>query len=533
MRADTCFPCQESPRRCFLSSKGHDKRISCSPEGNIFVSENRQAWEEWYILETSDGMVRLKSCAHGKYLLLDSCGYTSTCDNAFEEQCLLKFEKVSAGLSSYTITSHNAYDKYLCCRRNGDVSGLKDADMCPSDQKEWDIEILSGELCFISSPTQDKRLSCHPWNGKLSLSSNWKGWEVWRFIEAGDGHVRISNWTHTNNFLCSDSNGNVWTTDFHRGDWQLWDVERTPNGSDGVVLKSVSHGRFLKAGSEDSPIGTSDIFNGDCNTWQTDAGNSHEFYLTSVHCDKRIGSSTDIVYGTQNRKGWEVWVMEKESNGLISLRSKDHGKRLGSDSKGNVYVTDEANESEFWKLEMLCEDGICIKSAKHDRFLSCSENDCISAIESAHNPSVTWFLEPCLPATITGNKMRNLAIGGSIAIASMVATPFAVMGIVAGLGFGTGGIAAGSAGAAMMSAEAVASGGMIAVGGTVATLQSIGAAGLGIAGTSAAVGAGAVVGASAIGISATVPSGGPSSSVEKSVVIRPFDHRPICNWRSW
>lgn len=478
-------------------------------------------------------MVRLKSCTHGKYLFVNPRGYTSSCENPFEEHCLLKFEKHSSGRSSYTITCHNGSDKYLCCRDNGDVSGLMDTDTYHSGQEVWDIELLSGELCFISSPVLNKRLSCHPWGGKLSLCSNWKGWEVWRFIEAGDGHVRISNWTHTNKFLCSDNNGNVWTTDNHRGDWELWDVERAPDGSDGVVIKSVSHDRFLEAAPKGSPIGTSEGFKGYSTTWHTDAGNSREFYINSVQYDKRIGSSTDGVYSTQNRKGWEVWIMEKETNGLISLRSKDHGKTLGSDSMGNVYVTEMASESELWKLEKLCEKGIHIKSANHDRFLSCPENGHISTLDSVPNAAVTWFLEPCLPSTITGNKMRNLTIGGSVAVATVVTAPFAIMGAIAGLGFGAGGIAAGSAGAAMMSAEAAAAGGMIAAGGTVATLQSIGAAGLGIAGTSAALGAGAVVGASAIGISAAVPCDDPSSNIEHSEVIRPFENRPICNWRSW
>jgi Interferon-induced 6-16 family len=63
--------------------------------------------------------------------------------------------------------------------------------------------------------------------------------------------------------------------------------------------------------------------------------------------------------------------------------------------------------------------------------------------------------------------------------------------VISFVGFTSGGIAAGSWAASMMSAAAVANGGAIAAGSTVATLQSIGAAGLGYAGTAAVAAAGA------------------------------------------
>eukprot|EP00929_Paragymnodinium_shiwhaense_P119534 TRINITY_DN91441_c0_g1_i1.p1 TRINITY_DN91441_c0_g1~~TRINITY_DN91441_c0_g1_i1.p1 ORF type:complete len:381 (-),score=43.45 TRINITY_DN91441_c0_g1_i1:204-1346(-) len=94
-------------------------------------------------------------------------------------------------------------------------------------------------------------------------------------------------------------------------------------------------------------------------------------------------------------------------------------------------------------------------------------------------------------------KGRALVGGAALAIAA----PYAVMGVVGWLGFSSGGIVAGSTAAGMMSAEAVASGGTVAAGGLVATLQSVGAAGLGTAGTAGAVSVGGVAGA-AIGVAA-------------------------------
>ena len=92
----------------------------------------------------------------------------------------------------------------------------------------------------------------------------------------------------------------------------------------------------------------------------------------------------------------------------------------------------------------------------------------------------------------------SAGIGGVTVLtggAAVVAAPL----VVAGLGFGAGGIAAGSTAAAMMSAWAPT-----AAGGIVATLQSVGAAGLGAAGTAAVATAGGVAGAAASGATTVV-----------------------------
>ena len=81
-----------------------------------------------------------------------------------------------------------------------------------------------------------------------------------------------------------------------------------------------------------------------------------------------------------------------------------------------------------------------------------------------------------------GLIVGGVIVGGTIAV---VAAPV----VVAGLGFGSGGIAAGSVGASMMSSMAPT-----AAGGMVATLQSVGAAGLGTAGTTLVAGTGGAVG---------------------------------------
>uniref|UniRef100_A0A667WHW9 Uncharacterized protein n=1 Tax=Myripristis murdjan TaxID=586833 RepID=A0A667WHW9_9TELE len=90
------------------------------------------------------------------------------------------------------------------------------------------------------------------------------------------------------------------------------------------------------------------------------------------------------------------------------------------------------------------------------------------------------------------NPLTPMAPGS---VGAVVAAPY----VLAGIGFTSAGISAGSFAASMMSSAAIANGGGVAAGSLVAILQSAGAAGL-TAGASAAVaGAGAAAGAAVAG----------------------------------
>ncbi|XP_062889757.1 interferon alpha-inducible protein 27-like protein 2A [Mobula hypostoma] len=88
-------------------------------------------------------------------------------------------------------------------------------------------------------------------------------------------------------------------------------------------------------------------------------------------------------------------------------------------------------------------------------------------------------------------KTQQVLLGVTIAVAAVAAPPL----ILGAVGFTSTGIAAGTIAAKMMSVAAVANGGGVAAGSTVAVLQSIGAAGLSAAANAALGTAGAVVGA--------------------------------------
>ncbi|KAG8143052.1 hypothetical protein E2320_000334 [Naja naja] len=89
-------------------------------------------------------------------------------------------------------------------------------------------------------------------------------------------------------------------------------------------------------------------------------------------------------------------------------------------------------------------------------------------------------------------KLSDSLLGAVIGLGTAAVAVPAAVGL---LGFSSAGIVVGSIGAKMMSAAAIANGGGVAAGGLVATLQSIGAAGVPTAVTAATTATGAVLGA--------------------------------------
>mmetsp|Transcript_21630 Transcript_21630/g.30936 ORF Transcript_21630/g.30936 Transcript_21630/m.30936 type:complete len:394 (-) Transcript_21630:293-1474(-) len=385
------------------------------------------------------------------------------------------------------------------------------------------MEVSGHELCYISHPNYDKRLSCNIL-GNLKMKKNWAGWEVWRFTKVNDdGHFIITSWTHDHKVLCSNPDGGVFTTENKHGSWEMFKISPHPN-KNGVRIESVEHGRYLAFSGHD--LYTMD--KEEDTAWHLEPATIH-FFISSTCHDKRLSSSHDHPFTHHNRKPWEKWVIEPTNDqiGHFILRSLEHGKYLGSEEDGRLNVSEGKHR---WVIISSPHDGVFIQSVEHERKLACNDNGHAYTSEDSGGWE-TWRLEPIMPGTISGKQIWSFVGIGVATVVTAVAIPFAAMGVVGAMGFGAEGIAAGSMAAGMMSAEAIAGGGAVAASGTVATLQSIGVVGLGAAGASAAAGAGALVGGlSSLGV---VAAGRGLENELEGTMVELANSLPLCSWRMW
>ena len=92
--------------------------------------------------------------------------------------------------------------------------------------ESWQVEFVSGELCFLSSCNNQHQVRCDL-VGKLSLTEEKKGREVWRFVETGSGKVRIFSWMH---LFCIVSNQDGQVTTAAIGKVEELELKYPPKG---------------------------------------------------------------------------------------------------------------------------------------------------------------------------------------------------------------------------------------------------------------------------------------------------------------
>lgn len=486
--------------------------------------------------------------ASSRVLVTDGSGNLSTKQikdvngsGSDKDTSLWKIEPINkkGKVSLYTISSAALEKYYLSTAAEGGEQTMPACvkisnvgDMENDHQRHFvEIQNLSGELCFFSSPLYEKRISCSH-EGYLSMSSNWKGWEVFRIAEVGDGvHVRISSWTHDTKVLHSDIDGKVVTKE-ETGAFSKWVIELAPENLDGVVIKSALLGRYLHYDDANKSFTMRDYIDHSC-VWDISSAHAQKYLLSSIYHDKRMGcdNAKGRVFCTSNRKESEVWQLKAEGNGFVSIQSSvKGGKYLSCDSEGALRVVD-SGVTELWMVQQSNEGGISVLSKEHGWYLACDGKSIYCSKSKDGSGRLSWSIVPYMPPTITKRQMVGYAKCGTVVLASIIAMPSAVMGAIGAMGYTSTGISSGSIAAWMMSAEAIASGGGVLAGGTVATLQSIGAAGLGIGGTIASMCAGGVVGVVAIGLPTLAPKNC-NSTKEGGKQVTGLN-RPFCNWRAW
>ena len=399
-------------------------------------------------------------------------------------------------------------------RRGVNSVSLKGAN---SVEESWDVEFVSGELCFMSSPPSNsseetKQIRCDL-VGKLSLTSDKRGWEVWRFVEMGGGKVRIVSWMHSQFCIACNHEGKISTIGIGKAEegCDEWTVEKASEGYSGVIIKSVACARRLlcRYNGDGGGLSTVQEFEGDCCVWQVDAAHTQTYTLTSFHHNRSIGP---FPYVTDNMKQSDQLVLQVVNDeSTVRLYHKSKGLFMGSNKEGGIEFInmlddgDTGSSSELWTMEQFIDGGYTFCSKAHGRYLSFSTDEVnpklCTVTTKAEDKRELWSINPLLPRAISSGKIKTFAIGTSVAVGTTVAMPFLMAGMLAAV-----------------PAEATLAASVLAAGLT---------------------GAEAIASVGAIGVTAAIvfrednDTIGIESEHEESDEAKDYTKRPLCGWRSW
>ena len=631
---------------------------SSNSNGNEKRSNTMSISEEWYLIPDDDeepGIVKVVNRAHNLALECPPVGKLSAraitdMDNDNDENFLWSLEKIqdeednTSGSSSssccsvrlrsvatnfylsYTITNHGSF--VTCCAAAAAIqssSATEDPTATNNNPATattlWKLEYCTGELCYIhhqpplekslastfmtkektksttSTPSQQphqRRLLMCDNLGRLRLTKVFGGWEVWRFLHAGNGTVRISSWTHQENFLVCDKQGRVTTTEDRWNEATLWKIERA--SMEGVSIQSTKYKRYLTIQDSSGSLCALTMFPGSLGTWQFTAAHRQQYYLSNMGQDKRLSLlKNNAVKISRHRRDCEIWELEALEHGFVMLRSQRWGKFLKCENQRLGVSEDPKDEAVLrtciWKIIPSPVNtngsgdgggGVCVISAmEHGLALSChSETGELLFVPQNETISECWNLEPCMPDSLQQWQI-NLMVGGAIGAALLPVVAMGAVAAAAGSGVAAGGSAAvgtlavteaagavvgasgaaagavvgasgaagavagasgaagavvgvsGAAAATAATATAGVSGAAAATAATAATATTVAAEGavvFGLAEAGGAMVAGAALGASATGIVAAASGG---VRLEGSPISTATHGRSFCEWRSW
>eukprot|EP00985_Skeletonema_marinoi_P006915 scaffold3024_cov115-Skeletonema_marinoi.AAC.1 len=575
----TCpFPVVEQPPRCILTSVSDNNiRLTSTKKGLVDITSSRGDKELFLLIpavktcndegdaKKKKDVYYLKSYKFNRYLTSDSeTGEVSTVkisaeinnnveNNDEEEEEEKKKDWVAAAKAKaesaladnsptkselgdaeqwllmhsphgghFLVSVKNELNIATCSRTVNDGEGrrittnsvgLKGAN---SVEESWDVEFVSGELCFMSSSPSTsseestKQIRCDLL-GKCSLTSEKRGWEVWRFVEMGGGKVRIVSWMHSQFCIACNHEGKVSTIGIGKAEegCDEWTVEKAPEGCTGVVIKSVACARRMLCRREGGGLSTMQEFEGDCGVWQLDAAHSQVYTLTSFHHMRSIGP---FPYVTENMKQSDQFVLQMiDEDGTVRLYHKSNGLYLGSNEDGDVECItvsdndDNESSTELWTMEQAIDGGYTFRSKTHGGLLSFSNDEInpklCTVTAMTDDKREVWSINPLLPRAISSGKIKTFAIGTSVAVGTTVAMPFLMAGMLA-----------------VVPAEATLA-------------ASVMAAGL--------TGAEAIASVGAIGVTAAIvfrednDTIGIESEHEENDEGKDYTKRPLCAWRSW
>jgi len=543
----------------------------------VTFSKERKPTEEWYLhldFARCDGgkgeprrILQLRHSETGQYLCSDDKGRvvcTPTSSPSTYWWMIMSISSTTSSFSSAMSDSSSATDEqYILMSKEHaprrltyttTVKGLSESDenfqlitsKNSGEPSTWELKFTSGELCFMSNPVMHCNLRCNLL-GQLSLNSGLKGWEVFRFIEVGNGDLYISSWTHYTKFLSSNTDGQVYVIDSSSnslGYGERWRLEPAPD-SNGVYIKNVASLRYLSVGrGKNEALWTTTKPNAYA-LWHLNAAHSHIYYLTSLFAsirktddddnfndenvddavkikntaandynqiysqhgisDMHVSSRKGAPFLTKNKRKWEEWKMEVTPDGYVTFFSIAHGKYLGCNSKGDVHTTTSKGAWCFFEKQESSTAGVMFLSKEHKRYLAVSEDDgslCTTDGNEETNLRNSWRLDPRLPRSISGGK-----IAGAMGLAITIAMPFAVLGAIE---------------AASATITQVALLGGVSVEG-LASVGACGGIGVGMVGTTAAL----------MRNYTNTQSEGATTTTDLPKVFNFLAQRPISGWKAW
>lgn len=207
----------------------------------------------------------------------------------------------------------------------------------------WELKFTSGELCFMSNPVVHCQMRCNML-GQLSLNSGLQGWEVFRFIEVGNGNgdLYISSWTHYTKFLSSDSDGQVYATDMGSnplGYAERWRLEPSPSAT-GLYLKNVASRRYLSVGRKAGEALWTTTKPNDYALWHLDAAHSHIYYLTSLFASTKTEEEPSPYGDFDDEKNFDD--EENNSNDATNNRKKKITTIVAANDYNQIYSKEDA-----------------------------------------------------------------------------------------------------------------------------------------------------------------------------------------------
>jgi len=438
---------------------------------------------KWMLMRSPHGGHFLVSALNERNLACGASAANSNTTSGSNEDGTTMTEDSSSGREPFSFRSSSVRSLAAVTSTSPPTVFLKGNN---DESESWQVELVTGELCFITAPSIQKQLRCDMM-GTLTLTSTSKGWEVWRFIESGGGKLRICSWMHSQHFVCCHpDDGRVVTCssakvqdeaqtrdgdDRNSGGMDEWYVEAAPGQEVGVVIRSASSkhlGDFLF--HTDDGVFTSGMFEGQPSVWHLNAGHSQKYSLASLYnSPKTLGP---FPYVTDNKKQLDEIVIEQlDVEGTVMLYHLKEEKYLGSDENGEVSMATVAMETELWKMDTTRSDGgYTFASVQHEgRMLSyqCEgQNEgeasnpklnpkLCTVVETGDDKREVWRVDPVLPRAVSSGKIKTFAIGTSIAVGTTIAMPFAMAGLAAVVG--TESILMGVVTVGLTSAEAIAS----------------------------------------------------------------------------